>query len=248
MPVHKLMRIANVVVVIALLSAVLVGCAPAAPPADFTAEPDTPRGAVTIISPLTGSTIYAEALFVTGTAQDVPENRFRLRVVTADDVVLAQPTVTVEEGMWSVEIVHEYDGVPTEALLIAENAAGGEYDVESVVIASMDNRPEGTFGAILSPQEGMVVGGDQIEVTGTGSGLFENTLLLQLREPDGAVISETVVTVANPYFVDEIVWIADLETNGHTGPAIVHIGYEDAATGERITLDEEEIMVSEVAG
>lgn len=233
------------------LASLLLGCTPAqnaATPAEGVATLPTAQGTVTITSPLAGSTIFAEALFVSGTAADVPADRFRLIVTTTDDAVLADTSVTVENGVWGVELVHEYTGDPVEALIVAQNSAGDNYDAESVVIASMDDRPEGTFGLILEPQPDAVVGGDQIEVVGTGSGLFENTLIMQLREPDGTVIAETIVTIDNPYFVDERVWVADLATEGHTGPASILIGYESAENGDFITLDETEIMVSEVAG
>lgn len=227
----------------------LVGCTAAQQPTDISVTaPSTAQGMVNISSPLTGSSIFAEALYVAGTADNLPQNRFQLRVISVDEELIAETMVMVTDGAWNVEIVHEYSGEPTEALIIAQSESGAEYDAESVLIASTENRPEGTFGAILSPQEDMVVGGDQIEVTGTGSGLFENTLILQLLEPDGTMITETIVTIENPYFIDERVWVADLETAGHTGPAIVRISYQDAASGESIILDEEEIMVSEVAG
>lgn len=209
---------------------------------------ETISGNINITNPLTGSSIFAEALYVAGTAEDLPGDSFHLRVVTADEAVLVKTNVTVEDGAWSVELIHEYDGVPNEALIIAEDEQGNQYDVESVLIASMDNRPQGTFGVILSPQEESVVGGDQVEVMGTGSGLFENTLILQLTEPGGEIITEVILTLDNPYFIDERVWVADVETNGHTGPAVLLIGYQDARTGDFVTLDEHAIMLSVAAG
>ncbi len=209
---------------------------------------ETISGNINITNPLTGSSIFAEALYVAGTAEGIPGDAFHLRVVTVDEVILAETEVSSDNGRWSVELIHEYDGTPTEALLIAEDANGNQYDAESVLIASLDNRPQGTFGVILSPQEGSVVGGDQIEVMGTGSGLFENTLILQLAEPGGEIITEVILTLENPYFVDERVWVTDVDTNGHTGPTILRISYQDAESGEFITLDENAIMLSVAAG
>ncbi|MCA9913418.1 MAG: hypothetical protein KC496_08710 [Anaerolineae bacterium] len=230
----------------------LAACTPAAAP-DTTENASSPtgetiQGQVNITSPLTGSSIFAEAIYIAGTAQGIPDDRFHLRVVTIDEVILAETDIIIENNAWSVELIHEYDGVPNEALIIAEDGNGNQYDAESVLIASMENRPQGTFGIIISPQEDAVVGGDQIEVMGTGSGLFENTLFLQLANPDGEIITEIVITLDNPYFVDERVWVADVNTEGHTGPAELRIGYQDAESGDFITLDEQAIMLSVAAG
>jgi len=245
---RRILLLMKITFLLVIYSSFLMGCVTAEPATETVENGGSAQGTVNITSPLTGSSIFAEVLFIAGTADNLPQNNFQLQVISAADQVLAETTVTVEDGAWSIELLHEYDGEPTEALIIAQNDAGSRYDAESVLIASVDNRPEGTFGMILSPQEGVVVGGDQIEISGTGSGLFENTLILQLIEPDETLIAETIVTVDNPYFIDERVWVADLETDGHTGPAIIRISYQDAESGEVIILDEEEIMVSEVAG
>lgn len=209
------------------------------------------RGEVSIEAPLTGSVIYAETIFIRGTADNLPDYTFWLEVNTATDESLFNAPITVVDGQWSVEIVPEYAGDPVEVTIFALPAnreITQEYDVESVVLSRPDLRPDGQFGSIRAPQPGSNPGGDRIEVSGTASGLFENNLIVSLERADGTVIDEQVVTLANPYFVDEVVWFTSVATNDAVGPAIIRAYGLDARDGSEIVLDRLEISLGDNAG
>jgi hypothetical protein len=218
-----------------------------------TAIPTVPtlQGQVDIITPQSGSIIYSEALYLQGSAEDVPEEGFRLRVVTALDEVLTETVVRPEDGQWLVELVHEYRGDPTEVSIYAlpvNEAIPLDYDVEAIMLVALALRPEGVFGSIQAPQEGSTPGGDTIPVSGTASGVFENMFTVVMEQPDGTEISSVGVTMSNPYFIDEMVWETDLPTNDYTGPAVIRAYTVDAADGSEIELGRVNIMVSQVAG
>lgn len=210
------------------------------------------EGNVNITHPISGSIIYTESLFLQGTASNIPAEGFRIQLIAPDDSILAETIVQSEGETWQVEIVHEYNGEPIETIIIArslDNAVLEDYDIESIVISSSEYRPEGTFGAIITPTSNTTVGGDQIPIIGRGSGFFEGTFILALEEADdGAEISQLVVTMFNPYFLDDMIWEVDLPTNGFTGHAVLRMFYHDAATGATIDIERIELVVSSIAG
>lgn len=235
-----------------LLMSALVACSPSAPPASPTPSIPVPEGEVSILSPQSGVVIYAELMNITGTSSALPDEGFRLQIFTAEDEQIAETSVIPgEDGGWATEIRHNYTGEPTEITILslpADPAIPGDYDVSSAVLSSLEYRPEGSYAAILSPSEGNVIGGDQIQIVGNGSGLFENTLLLSLTSSAGDVLAEEIVTLNNPYFVDEVIWTADMEISGYTGPAVLRAYYQDAENGEEITLSSVNVMLSVAAG
>lgn len=235
-----------------LLLAACSGDSPAAPTTTPTA-PVAATGAVDITFPQSGAVIYAESVTISGTALIDPAiEQFRLQIITPSDEILSDTVVDVSsDGSWSTEIIHGYTGDPIETLIMAlpiDESLTGDYDIESVVISSIDNRPDGVFGMIMAPANDSSVGGDEIQVSGTASGLFEGTLLVTLEQPDGTPITEEVLTVFNPGIIDEVIWSADIETAGFTGSAVIRIHYQDAATGDDVTLDSVDITLTTTAG
>ena len=212
----------------------------------------TLQGDVKITFPVSGSIIYAESLMLRGTASNVPAEGFKIQLLTPDDSVLAETTVIPDGDTWQVELVHGYTGEPIETVIIARSlndAITEDYDIESIAISSAEYRPEGVFASFISPSPDSTVGGDQIQVIGRGSGFFENTFTLALEKAsDGTEISQTVVTMDNPYFIDDMIWEADLSTNDFTGHAVLRIYYQDAATGKEVTVDTIPVVVSSIAG
>jgi hypothetical protein len=210
------------------------------------------QGNVNITYPISGSIIYAEALFLQGTASNIPAEGFRIQIIAPDDTILAETIVQADDDTWQLELVHEYSGEPIEAIIIArslDNAVPEDYDIESIIISSSEYRPEGVFGAIIAPAPNSTVGGDQIPIIGRGSGFFEGTFILALEEADdGTEISQVVVTMFNPYFIDDMIWEVDLPTNGFTGHAVLRMFYQSAATGEEIDIERVELVISSVAG
>jgi hypothetical protein len=237
------------ITLIAILTLILAACQSTAEP---TATPEpTLQGTVNITTPISGSVIYAEALWIEGSAENVPADGIKIRVVTAEDTLLAETTVQPEAGKWQVEVVHGYTGDPTEVSIYAmslDERVMQEYDIETVMIAPLALRPDGVYGMILSPQDGDTPGGDEILVLGSASGVFENQFTVTLEQSDGTEISTVHVTMMNPYFIDEMIWEASLPTNEYTGPAIIRAYALSAEDGSEIPLGQVEVMVSRVAG
>lgn len=237
--------------VFALLVAIVAACGPAANAPTATPEIPTPQGQVVIENPANGSIIYAETLTVSGTASDLPDDTFRLILRAPDDTVVTEADVTVIDNRWQTEFVHEHEGDPAEMMLIAaptDATITGDYDIVSLVVSPLENRPDGTFGTIISPQEGQSTGGDIIAVAGTASGLFEGTLIIRLLNEDDAIISENIITVTNPGIVDDVPWSAEITTEGYTGPATLTIGYTDAQDGDDVIIDQVDFTVTNTAG
>lgn len=238
--------------IILTLLIICAACAPAAAPSNVTVFPTQPPlpGSVTINHPPDGSIIYAEALYLEGSASDLPAAGFRLEVTSALDELLADVMIQPEANDWSIELVHEYAGDPIEVTILAlpaDETIDNTYDIVSSVIAPLETRPDGAFGSLLSPARGALVGGDVLQIVGTASAIPDNELTIQLTEPDETVINETSTTINSPYPLDEIVWEANLETTGYTGPAIVIVSYSDE-NGEIIEIGRAEVNVSVVAG
>jgi hypothetical protein len=210
------------------------------------------QGNVDIVYPISGSIIYTEALWLEGTAENVPTDGFMIQVIAPDDTVLAQSIVVPQDGQWQIEIPHNYNGDPSEATIIAKSidtSIAGDYDIVSIVISGAENRPEGIFGSLLVPNEGDTVGGDTIYVSGRGSGFFENTFTVVLETADDAEqISSVIVTMHNPYFMDDMVWEAEIPRNDFVGNGVIRGYYTSAETGEEIEVFRVNVVVSSVAG
>ncbi len=226
----------------------LIACSPSDPAQ--TPIPTVPplEGNVSIEMPLDGAVIYSEVFVLRGTAQGV--DTFQLLITDTADETIARAMVDVEDGQWAVNIPHTYNGEPTEAIISAlpTNASvAGDYDLVSIILSSIDNRPDGVFGSIISPIDESVVGGDFIPISGNASGLFEGTFILAL-ENEGEIISQLVMTHNNPNLIDDMPWSADLQTNDYTGEATIRMYYQDARDGTEVTLDSVVITISQIAG
>lgn len=211
----------------------------------------TLEGNVRISNPQSGSIIYANALYVDGTSENLPDDKFLLRVLTPNDSVLVETVIQPEEdGTWAVEMIHEHTGDPSEMLLeaVPVNAVAGQYyNSETIVISQFAYRPDGTFGSIFTPMPDTTIGGDSFQVVGAMSGVPNNTLTVSLTERNSDPISSTVVTIPSPHTVDELTWSAELALEGYTGLATVRVTYVDD-DGETVTLDSVDVVATSVAG
>jgi hypothetical protein len=209
---------------------------------------------VEITYPLDGTIVYSELLYVSGTATDIPNKTFLIRLVGADDQKIVEAAVQPgEDGSWTVELAHGYNGEPMEMALLALPAVEdvsneSDYAIHQIVVAAQSYRPQGSFGSITSPSEGGTVGGESFEVTGTVSGVFENTFILALMGEDGTEIDMKPVTMLNPYFLDEVPWVAELETNGYTGSAVIEVYEISARDGSKIPFGSVRVTVVQEAG
>lgn len=212
----------------------------------------TLEGSVEITLPPSGAVIYAEVIYLSGTANNIPAEGFQLQLIAPDDSIIAEATVPQPETEeWAINIVHNYVGDPSEINIVAKSVNSNNvlaYDIETILLATMDNRPDGTFGEITAPSEGTSIGGDSLLVSGHGSGFFENTFVLILETLDGEVLEEVIVMLNNPNFVDDMPWQAEIPRGDFIGNARIRMTYQDMESGNIITLDSIDIVVSTVAG
>lgn len=213
---------------------------------------ETLQGAVDITFPMSGSIIYAETIILQGTASDIPEVGFQVQLITPDDSIISESTIQPDnDGNWFVEIVHEYNGDPTEVTILAKPSASDstlDYDIESILLSTLDNRPDGVFGSIISPTEGTAIGGDFMLISGRASGLFENMFGVILENTEGEIITEIGVSLNNPNFIDDMHWEVELPRNDFIGNGIIRIVYQDMESGEMVEMDAITVVVSAVAG
>jgi hypothetical protein len=223
-------------------------CAPNTPAPTPTATTPALVGSVDIQYPQDGSTIYSELLVVSGTGEGLPGDQFRLVLAGADDSIIAQNTVVVDsDSPWQIEIPHGYSGDPMEVSILAlpldENTAA-DYDAVQVVISAQANRPQGTFGSITSPAEGANISAGAIEVSGLASGVFENTFTLDLLDNSGTMLNRQIITLNNPYFIDEVPWAATVLTGEYRGAATLKAYTNSAQDGSEIDLGSVNITIN----
>jgi len=206
-------------------------------------------GSIDILYPQTGTIVYAESLYLSGTVADVEQLTFTLQVIGADEQIIAQTNVDTPAGDWQIELIHGYTGEPTEATIRAIPLTGdGIYDSASIIISANSYRPEGVFGSIITPGDGDIVGGDMLLVEGSVSGVFEGTFQLALINAAGTMIDEQTITAFNPYFIDEVPYQAELATNAYTGPATIRAYALSADDGSEIPLGSVSITIESSAG
>lgn len=209
-------------------------------------------GAVRIVYPQAGASLYAEVMCVSGTAQGVPSGRFVLRVVGPDGEIISSHTVEArQDGGWQVELLHGYSGEPIEVIVeaVAANLADQHlYDAVTVMMAGIQHRPALLTGGVRYPEPGTRVGGDVIAVEGAFSGIQGNAFWLALAAADGRVLDERQVQLHNPYHVDLMPWSAELATNGYVGPAEVRAFVRDANGAAARELDSVAVVIVQEAG
>ncbi len=239
-------KLISFMIVMLFISACSSGVAvPDAPP-----QPTEPPlvGGVSIASPQLGSIIYAETLAISGSMDGV--EAFRLTIETATKDLLFDGIINSVDGSWQTEIVHGYQGEPTEAILTARSTdrrVSLTYDELAILLTSVSYREEGIFGQVLTPANEQQVGGDAIQVSGTVSGLPTNRLSIILRHDEG-LIDKQIITIDNPYRIDERVWSADLLTNGYLGRAVIDVSYTDPITETEQVFDSISIIIGSAAG
>jgi hypothetical protein len=202
-------------------------------------------GTVQLIEPPAGAVIYAEVMRISGTAEGVPAGGFVL-VVSANDAEIARSRVLVSEGAWQIELLHGYRGDPVEASISAispDPAVSEAYAHRLIALSSLAQRPAGAFARVTSNTHEGTLGGDLIRIEGMASGLAENRLMLRLLTPEEDLISESSITVTNPFIVDEMPWSADLSRGDYTGPATLEL--RDAAGA---VLSSQAVTVESAAG
>jgi hypothetical protein len=210
---------------------------PTATVSPFTAD-------VEILYPQDGSIIYSESLYAAGVVSESAQ-RFVLELVDADDTIITWTTIDAQPGEWEVELVHGYTGEPSEVIVRAvpdDAPDAGEYDTATILISDSSHRPEGSFGQITMPQDGVEVGGDLVLVAGMASGVPDNTLTVELLAEDGRLIHAESAKLVNPYLIDAVPWQVEIAPGDYIGPASIR------AASSAGVLDEVDILVTQAAG
>lgn len=203
--------------------------------------------------PQPGTIVFSPTLHLNGTASNLPADGFRLLVTTAEDATLADQVIQPDaNGNWSAEVANTITTDPIEvtvSALPADASILGDYEIVSVVFAPESARvQEGVYGMIFAPFDGDTVGGELIPLAGAASGLFEGTLQLALIDEAGATAAQVTITTMSSDPLDEVLWAADLPTNGYLGTATIEAFYTSAKDGEKVILDSVNVTIGDAAG
>lgn len=228
----------------------LGACSSAPPPPTPTPEPML-IGSVQIITPQMGTVYYTETVTIQGNAQDIPEGGFLLRIQGKDNQIIAENIVKPDGEFWSVTLPIVGNTTPQNIGIVAlapDPQVRQPYAQTTAILSVWGQRPEGIFGTIFAPLADEVLGGEQIPLNGTVSGLFEGSLTITMTDNQETIVDQQTITVPAPSPFDEVPFSADLLTNGVTGPVTITIGYISADDGQLVILDSVSIMLSVVAG
>jgi uncharacterized protein YceK len=209
-----------------------------------TPTPDPIAGEVTLVSPPQGSVIYASTVYVSGSLAGIDRKSLLVRLMKPDGGVIAQARIEATEGEWGAEIIHGYTGEPTPVTVEVVPAIAAEAGVlaqSQILFGVLSERPEGAFINILTPQDGVEVGGDTVQIMGTASGIEGNTLLVELIGDSGEVIESETIVLMSRYAIDETPWTAALTPGEYRGNAVLQVTGGEVI--ERLT-----VLVGESAG
>jgi hypothetical protein len=160
--------------------------------------------AIAINLPQQDETVSPIEVVVAGTGTALPENNVVVRVLAADDSVLAEQPATVDAelggtGPWQVTLQpNAAPGTEGEIIALATSPADGSVLVQASVNVifgeTADSNPP--VITIESPQPNAAVSPLEVEVVGTGTALPENNVVVRVLAADGTILAEQAATVA----------------------------------------------------
>lgn len=219
--------------VVGLLAFILLRPEDGTPDSALATQTSAPFSAsVMLTHPPDGAILYAESLVVQGVTEGASQ-RFLVALVTVDDVTVSAAVVDTPEGAWSVELPHRYGGEPVEATVrvVPDDETAGEYDRVTVLLADPAARPEGVYGQVDFPPTNLPdpapVGGEMIPVEGRASGVEQ--VQIALLDDAGSTIYSAIVTLVNPYLVDDLPWQIPLLPDGYEGPGEIVVTLDTTA-------------------
>jgi hypothetical protein len=158
--------------------------------------------AITISAPQSGAVVAPAEIVVNGTGTALPENNVVVRALDENGGMLAeQATVADAEvggsGPWSVTLaVDVATGTPGRIEAFSTSPADGsvvaQAGVDVVYGTAAAGQPEIT---IESPQPDAAVDPAEIVVSGTGTALPENNVVVRVLDENGSVLIEQATTV-----------------------------------------------------
>lgn len=195
-------------------------------------EPSQPEEAILILQPGPGSRIVNSPLRVAGEADPTFEQNLVIRLLLADGTQLAlEPTIIQaelgERGPFTVDLPFTVSGEQQAFIQVFTTSArdGGLTHLSSVgltlatsgeeQIVPVEPHPERI--QISQPELGQSVSGGTVMIAGTALASFEQTLVVELLDEAGEVLSSEPVTVNAP----------DL---GQPGPFSLELPYEVTTT------------------
>jgi hypothetical protein len=204
---------------------------------------------VTLNAPPDGAVIYASALYVAGTLADAPDSGsvpLLIRLRKPDGSVIAQARVETTPGDWSAEMIHDYSGDPTRAVVevlpaVSGTGEAGVFASSEIVLGKLSERPEGAFITLIAPEDGREIGGDEVQVMGTVSGVSAEALDVTLVDSNAQVLDTQTAVIAGRYPIDEIPWTVSLTPGEYRGNAIITVS--GGSLSEQIT-----VIVTDSAG
>ena len=162
--------------------------------------PAPAAAAVSIDMPLQGEIISAQEVVVVGQGTALPENNVVVRAVTDSGQVLAEVPTTVNAelggtGEWRVTL--QYSAAPGAiGQIVAESAspADGSLLAADAVDVQFGQAAQPAL-SIVTPASGASVDPAQFTVSGNGSALPENNVIVRALDAGGNVLAETPTTM-----------------------------------------------------
>lgn len=204
---------------------------PTIPAADAAELGDSTEEAIFISQPGPGSRIVNGPIQVAGVADPTFEQNLVIRLLLADGTELAVAPTTIEtelgqRGPFTVEVPFAVSGEQQAFIQVYTTSArdGGITHLASVGVTLADAGAEQIVPVephteriqINQPAPGDTISGGVVTVAGVALASFEQTLVVELLDEMGQVLSSQPVTVAAP----------DL---GQPGPFSIELTYEVAA-------------------
>ena len=166
-----------------------------------TAAPTQP--ALSITAPQVGETVNPAQIAVTGVGTALPENNVVARALDANGAVLAEQATTVnaplgESGPWSATLAVDVPGgtagrIDASSTSPADNVIVAQASVDVVYGGTAPAQPA---ISITTPQPDEVVDPAQIVVSGVGTALPENNVVVRALDANGAILAEQATTVS----------------------------------------------------
>lgn len=158
--------------------------------------------AISIAAPQPGAVVDPAQITVSGTGTALPENNVVVRALDANGTLLAeQPTIADAEvggsGPWNVTLAVDVPGGTAGRIeAFSPSPADGSILAQaSVNVVYGEAPPAQPAISIAEPQPNAVVDPAQIAVSGTGTALPENNVVVRALDADGAVLAEQPATV-----------------------------------------------------
>lgn len=152
---------------------------------------------ITITSPANGETVVTERGFtVSGTATDVFENNVVVTVINSEGAeILRQATTADTNGSWTTMLMPGILNGPGRIEAFSTSPQDGSI----VAIATVNVNFSGTVApasvVITTPVDGAVVNTTTpFVVNGTAANIFENNVIVRVRDAQNRTVRETVTT------------------------------------------------------